>query len=269
MSPSSLAALQAWMQARVTAGTWRSTEGEIPDVVAGSAALPAAARLGIYASSYVARLAECMRAEFPALRTLIGDQVFNLFVGGYLSARPPSSFSLYDLGAGFADYLEATRPHPHSGRGTPEALPASLARLERAMAECERAEGVEDSERRSFDPLSLLDDPQMRLRAPPNLKLLRLDFDFAPILAAARGVSVREMPRACDALVAVARSRYRVQVHRLEPWSFAWLAALAETGGDVLASISVAASVSGRDRGAILADLMLWLPVATERGFVA
>ena len=74
------------MQARVAAGTWRSTEGEVPDVVAGSAALPAAARLGIYASSYVARLAECMRAELPALRTLIGDQVFNLFVGGYLSA---------------------------------------------------------------------------------------------------------------------------------------------------------------------------------------
>jgi hypothetical protein len=239
--------------------------------VVSSAAFPAETRVGIYASSYVARLAECMRAEFPVLRALIGEQVFNLFVGGYLSARPPASYSLYDLGAGFADYLEATRPQPHSGPGTPEALPASLARLERAMAEAERADGPENdaSDRGTLDALSVLCNPVPRLRTPRSLKLLRLDFDFTQTLATAQKGGRPPIPAPRDILVAVARVRYQVHVHTLDPWAFAWLAALAENGGDVQAANQAAARASGRDGDTIVADFLAWLPLAAKRGFVA
>src|SRR6185437_1399595 len=91
-----LAELQRWLQARVTAGVWDLPEdpadgplaaevvaGEVVagSVVAGSGALSPRARLAIYAKSYVLRLAECLRAEFPVLAAMIGDEVWGLFAG--------------------------------------------------------------------------------------------------------------------------------------------------------------------------------------------
>jgi hypothetical protein len=272
MTGPSLHALQSWLQGRVTAGLeWVDRDdSNVHAIVVSSAALPAEARVGIYADSYVARLAECMRTEFPILRALIGDQVFNLFVGGYLSARPSTSYSLYDLGSGFADYLEATRPQPRSGLGTPEALPASLARLERAMAEADRADGPENDgrDRGAFDALSVLSNPTPRLRTPGSLKLLRLDFDFIETLAAVEKGEHPQMPSPKDILVAVARAGYRVHAHALDPWAFAWLAALAENGGDVKAANQAAARASGRDGDTIAGDSLAWLPLAASRGYL-
>ena len=107
---SGLGTLQTWLLGRITAGLWAPGEvafegASAEAMIRSSNVLSADERLGIYAASYVSRLAECLRAEFPVLRLLVGDQVFNLFAGGYLSARRPSSYSLYDLGAGFPDYL--------------------------------------------------------------------------------------------------------------------------------------------------------------------
>ena len=70
---------------------WAYTPPPPPGGPPAPSALPADDRLDIYARSYVMRLAECLRAEFPVLRALIGEPVFDLFSGGYLSARPPSS----------------------------------------------------------------------------------------------------------------------------------------------------------------------------------
>src|ERR1700722_3025480 len=139
-----LADLQAWLQGRITAGVWDLPEDPAvgplaAEVVAGEGLLAPRARLAIYAKSYVLRLAECLRAEFPVLAAMVGPEVFNLFAGAYLGAHPSRSASLYDLGAGFADYLAATRPP--GADGPLAALPADLARLERAIAECGRAAG--------------------------------------------------------------------------------------------------------------------------------
>lgn len=116
-----LRALQQWMLAAVT--------GHVPPdadtVVQGGAGLSAQARLGIYARGYWARLLGHLRAEFPMLRELVGDDVFDLFAMAYLTDRPPTSPSLFDLGAGFPAYLDDTRP-----RGDAAALPAAVARLD-------------------------------------------------------------------------------------------------------------------------------------------
>ena len=85
-------------------------------------------RFAIYAGGYRSRLLETLRDDFPALRRLVGETVFDLFAHGYIAARPSRHFSLYDYGAGFADHLEATRPE--AGGGPLAALPAAVARLE-------------------------------------------------------------------------------------------------------------------------------------------
>jgi hypothetical protein len=272
MTRSDVASLQAWMQHRITAGSWTADadDADIRAFVVGSPMLSPERRLGIYATSYVMRLAECMRAEFPVLKALVGEQVFNLFVGGYLSAAPPTSYSLYDLGAGFADYLESTRPRPHSGPETPEALPASLARLERAMAEAERAEGVEtwSGYGQPFDLLTMLKGREVCCRVPASLRLLRLNFDFTDTLAAAQRGEKPQMPPARETLMAIGRNHYRVRAQVLESWAYAWLAALAANGGAVWAATRTAAERTGRDADAVGAAVLVWLPSAVESGYL-
>lgn len=267
-----LADLQRWLQGRVTAGVWDLPEdtGDGPlaaEVVAGSGALAPRARLAIYAKSYVLRLAECLRAEFPVLAAMIGPEVFNLFAGAYLGARPSRSASLYDLGAGFADYLAATRPA--GSVGALAALPADLARLERAIAESGRAAGLEGlSAAPPLDPATLLFQPAARLTTPATLRLLALGFDFTDALAAHRAGARPVPPPSRPTLVAVARRRYLVRTHGLEPWAFAWLRATA-AGADVQAATSAAAETSQTPPSEVLARLLVWLPAAAEAGFVA
>ncbi|MBS0295308.1 MAG: putative DNA-binding domain-containing protein [Proteobacteria bacterium] len=249
MADPGLDELQAWLLAQVSGGTWGAGEAAA-EVVVSSNVLSAEERLGIYARSYVARLAECLKAEFPVLLALVGESVFNLFAGAYLSAHKPWSYSLYDLGAGFPAYLDASRPKPDTGPGTLDALPASLARLERAMAEAHRAEGPETSG--GLDAAHLLIDPTIPLRAPETLRLLRLDFDLLPTLAQGHADRRPDPPTPGKHLVAVARNHWRVRVHPLEPWAFDWLARLQQTGE----------AEAGDPR------LMTWLPRAAEAGLV-
>jgi hypothetical protein len=272
MHEPALADLQGWLQARVTGGVWDLPEdpGAGPlaaDVVVGAGPLAPRARLAIYAKSYGLRLAECLRVEFPVLAAMVGPEVFNLFAGAYLGARPSRSPSLYDLGAGFADYLAATRPP--GAEGALAALPADLARLERAIAESGRAAGLEsEPPGPPLDPMALLLQPAARLRIPDTLRLLRLGFDFTDALAAARAGEHPVPPPPEPTLVAVARRRYAVRVHALEPWAFAWLEALA-SDGDVNAATRTAADACDVGTGEILARLLLWLPTAAEAGLVA
>ena len=261
-----LAELQAWLQARVTGGLWGEA-ADAGEVVVASVALGAGERVAIYARSYVARLAECLRAEFPVLRAMVGEQVFNLFAGGYLSAHPPTSYSLYDLGAGFPDWLEATRPRVEGPQSALSRLPPSLARLERAMAEAGRAEGPEGGDG-GADPAGLAVLPGARLSVPATVRLLELPFDFRPALAAVRAGEAPQPPPLSDTLMAIARSRYVLRAHVLEPWSYAWLAALAASDGDVQRAAQAAGAIEG-SAGRVLARLTTWLPFAFEAGLVA
>ncbi len=274
MAELDLADLQAWMLTRVTAGSWGqhlvATDGVTAgDLVRGSPALSADDRLDIYARSYVLRLAECLQAEFPVLRALIGPQTFDLFAGGYLSARPPWSPSLYDLGDGFADYLDATRPQPRSGPGTLDALPASLARLERAVSESSRARGPEGGGGAArLDVAALMLDPTFRLRTPESLRLLRLDFDFTDAFESQRAGRRPRPPEPRDTLVAVARSRFTVRVHRVDPLLFAWLGALDESDGVVAEAARRAAAAVGGNVEAVIATVLATAVRAVELGFV-
>src|SRR3954468_429825 len=110
-----LADLQAWMQSVILAGGAEGARARVRD----GNRLTAEARVGIYAGGYRLRLIECLRAEYPLLRRLAGPPAFDLFAQGYIAARPSRSYTLYDFGAGFADYLEASRP---AGGGTPQTM---------------------------------------------------------------------------------------------------------------------------------------------------
>lgn len=269
MAEPGLADLQRWMQGAILgraapAGLDAIVVGEAP----GGNGLTAAQRLTLYARGYRARLMECLSAEFPCLRALAGEQVFELFAAGYIAERPSTDPSLYGLGAGFADYLEATRPAGDDGPCALSAIPADLARLDRARAEVQRAAGVE-RQAGPFAAADLMLMPGARLRRPDSVRLLTLGFDPGPVLAAVDQGGPIDPPPPCPTPIAVARSRWRVAVHALPAWRHGWLQALGEEGSDVHAAAARAAQASGRETGAVIADLTLWLPVAAAQGLVA
>jgi hypothetical protein len=236
-----VATLQGWMQAMILEGASRGAR----EHVRGNNRLTADAQLGIYAQAYRLRLLECLRTEYPVLAALAGPTAFDLFAQGYIAAHPSHSYTLYDFGAGFADYLEAVRP---AGDGTPqalEAIPAALARIERAKAEVQRARGIE---RDSPIVVETGFDPEMtailglgmgggigRARAwrrPDSVQLLILAFDVSETLACVERGEAPVLPVAAPSHFAVSRVRYRVECRRIEPWQYDWLAALSgETDG--------------------------------------
>lgn len=260
--PEALADLQGWMLGAIVAG--RAEADAVRVRIDGNERLGPEGRFAIYAGGYRSRLLESLQNEFPALRLLVGDTVFELFARSYIGANPPRHFSLYDYGARLAEHLEATRP---ADGGPLAGLPAAVARLERARAEVQRAEGIE-----RLDPSRLPSDaallPGLRLRLPDSVRLLRLDFDLLPLIEASEQGGEAVVPEAVESLVAVVRSHYRVRQLRLEPWRHAWLETLGTEGADVYGAAAAAAARTGRDGGALLADLALWLPVAASLGLV-
>lgn len=270
-----LGVLQRWMLSAVTTpGGVR--EGvrlardryalDTADTVKGSNRLSAHERLEIYARGYVLRLLECLRAEFPILLALVGDQVFEMFASSYVWTKPSRSPSLYDLGAGFAAFLEATRPACEPG--SLEALPANLAALERARAEAFRARGLENDQAHHAADVFTLMLSGASLRLPPSARLLSLAFDFSDAIAAVHRGETPEVPQAKPTSYAVARSRYRVSIHVLKPWQFALLDACGAKGLPLQAACDAVGQANGRAPADIQADLLLWLPAALDAGMV-
>lgn len=276
MGEPDLSVLQEWMLSACTT-TGGTHEGppacgapealETSAIVKGSGSLTPEDRLDIYARGYRARLLECLKAEFPALRALVGDPVFALFAHGYITAHPPQSYSLFDLGAGFPDYLQDTRPRPLGPPGSLDALPAALARLERARQETRHAPGIEtDPAHHPIDPLTLLTTPHLRVRTPQSLRLLHLDFALADTLTATDRGHRPTIPPPADTHYAVARTHYHVHVHILGPWQHAFLHACPIQGVPLPTAITTTAQTTARDPTDIWADLILWLPLAIDAG---
>jgi len=264
MAEGALRESQVWLTGRILAPAADDARGL--EMIRGDYGATAEQRLAIYAGGYLQRLLECLRAEFAVLRALVGDQVFDLFARGYLAAYPSRSYSLYDLGAGFADYLEATLPPDAEPL---DRLPCELARLERARVESHRAAGPEtDPAHAGLDPVDLFMTPGARVRLPETVRLLRLTFAVADVLEAAGRGERPDPPAARTTHYAVARSHYRVRVHELTPGPFGFLQACAD-GGDVQAAVAASALTSAQPVGALWADLLAWAPWAIEAGLLA
>jgi hypothetical protein len=248
--PPDLARLQDWMQEAILAASDMGAR----EHVHGDNRLTAEDRIHIYARGYRQRLVECLEAEYPLLAALAGPTAFGLFAQGYIAAQPSRSYTLYDFGAGFADWLEAARPP--GGAQDVSAIPAALARIERTKAEVHRAEGIERLAPPSWPGIEpaiaevlALAEPRRWWRSD-SVRLLALPFDFSEMLASGDPIP----PRGEAMLLAVARAHYRVACHPLEPWQFDWLVALPEDPAE---------AIPGEPR------LAGWLPFAAAHGLVA
>lgn len=87
-----------------------ATNQQINDTFNPGPQLTAQQTLGIYQRGYILRLTKCLEEQFPALKTALGENLFLQFAKRYLQFYPSESYTLYDLGNRFADFLEQDRP---------------------------------------------------------------------------------------------------------------------------------------------------------------
>lgn len=280
MTHQPLGLLQQWMKTVVTergslAEKLQSAAAQhglrLEDVVADKRGLSAHQRLSVYTDGYVLRLLECMRADFPALRSFVGDSVFDAFAKAYLIREPPRSRSLFDLGAGFPQFLEETKPRNSQLDDEMVALldlPPELARMERARTEVMRAPGIEDDPSGSdpFSPLAIFSQ-DVRLQATGCLRLLKLKFPLVDFL---KGSSTSERPLPPSprvSFVAIGRSHYQLHAEEITDWQFAFLKACEQPVSLYLAA-QRAAEESRQESAFVLAQLVVWLPLAVGLGFL-
>ena len=107
------------------------------EAVTGALAEPSRRRLSVYQSGYIARLRANLEAVYPALERHLGEAFFAALARGYIARRPSRHFSLYDFGAGFAEFLVETQEGQSGEAGL--SLPLDIARYEQALSVAGRA----------------------------------------------------------------------------------------------------------------------------------
>lgn len=177
--------------------------GEAERCFAGTPALPAEARLGIYRGMYRARLSDALRETFPNLARCLGDEPFAALASDYLERHPSEHHDLGWFGRHLAAFL---RLHPAPGRGDL----ADLAELEWARHRTFTAASHEPAGPGAFEGLDAEAAARKGLRLSPALVVLRLEHAVAPLWRRLEDGLPPPPPAPGPAAVAVWRSGYEV-----------------------------------------------------------
>lgn len=105
-----LASLQRDFQAYVLEGG-----GRVVKAIKAESADAAAAGLQVYARAYELRLIEVLRADFPALRKIAGEELFDALARWYIRDHPSRSRNARWFACRFPDFVAsrlASLPHP-------------------------------------------------------------------------------------------------------------------------------------------------------------
>lgn len=256
---------QLWLMQQIVSGNTSNTPEKLQQIISSSAIFPAQQRLSVYQQGYWLRLAECLAAEFPVLQLYLGEALFNAFAHGYISQLPSQHYSLYELGAHFAQYLQATRPKQNDNNQVEPAsylhLPEQLAQLERAQAESMRGNAQQHKltgEPLNNTPSSSQSTPSQAFTQPlhalmqwPTLALpatsflVELDFDLLSYLQAIEAYFATQQtaakqnqehtiekppkPDITPQALLVFRDGFQVNIVRLNSWQTQIISAL-QTG---------------------------------------
>jgi hypothetical protein len=200
--------------------------GSAQNIVRGSSRLAAEERLELYSRDYRLRLLDCLRSGYPALCHLLGGELFDAFALDYLREHPSRSYTLSQLGAGFPEHLDRTRPR----REQSSTLILELAQLERAFAEVYDGPGVEGEQILEAQGLGRAPSAawlEARFDPAPCLRLMRSHFPIGSYLGAVRSGAEPPMPLPRESFLALCRENWVVSITELSQSQYAVLEALA------------------------------------------
>ncbi|QJX00807.1 HvfC/BufC N-terminal domain-containing protein [Frigoriglobus tundricola] len=229
-----LDSLQNWFQAAITHpdGVWQALDPVgAASVLTCSKALPALDRLAVYGRAYFARLLDCLREEYAVLKVALGDEVFDAFAVEYLQRFPSQSYTLFDLGSRFPQFLRDTRPATNGEAGAaewPDFL-IDLAELELAFNEVFDGPGIEGKR--------TLDEPAIAAVSPhrlsdahlipaPCVRVLALKYPVHGYFAAVKRNEDASLPEPAATFLAITRQRFAVRHFELSKPAHVLLSAL-------------------------------------------
>jgi len=286
--PRPLNQIERWMQAvimhpqGISAGVDSSearaeidvSAAEVEQVVERSRQLSAIERLQVYGNAYYARLLECLREEYPALRHAVGDEAFDALAFGYLQACPSQSYTLGNLGARFPQYLRDTRPNDDDDNGLPAwpDLLIDLATLERTYGEVFDGPGVEGETLLSADDLLAIAADAWeatRLVTVECLRLLRLRFPVHEYATAVKRGEEASIPPARPTYLAVSRRDYVVRRWELAGAELELLELLQQgtTVGEAIRRVAAGAETIDLAADELAERLREWFRRWTAAGF--
>ena len=271
-APADLGALQDFVARAVRELEPLGEHAEIalatPALVAGNARLSPVQQLDIYREQFWLRHVAVMEEDFVSLHTLLGHDAFHDLSRDYLTAHPPRSFTLRDLGADLATFL-ATSPK-YEG----DALLADLARLEWCFVEAFDAPEAPPLDVSRIAAAREEDWPGARLVLHPSVQRVALAHPAHEYRAAARrchsdGGDAPAQPSPSRTYVVVYRGPEVLHYIDLEPPAFALLDALA-SGIPLEKACERAAAEAGIDDASQLeAQVGAWFQQWTGLGWVS
>ncbi|MBI3715389.1 MAG: putative DNA-binding domain-containing protein [Betaproteobacteria bacterium] len=133
----------------------------------------AAARLAIYANAYCSRLTEVLDADYPALRALAGDALFQTIALAYIAAHPSDSPNARWFGRHLPAFLI------EDARFAENPVLAEMAAFEWAMSLAYDAADAPVVEIAALAAVSDEDWPEMVVDFQPSLQVLNLRANVA------------------------------------------------------------------------------------------
>jgi len=202
---------------------------------------PSAKRFAVYRNNVVVGLIETLKAAYPVVHRLVGEEFFAAMARLYVMAEPPTSPIMLDYGAGFPAFI---------GRFEPAAVLAYLpdvARLERAWVEVYHAAEASPLPPWALSQVPTGDVPTMRLVLHPSVRIVKSVFPIVGIWQAntdgIEGVQIELDDSGEDALVA--RPEAEVEVRRLPSGAAAFIEAL-QAGSPIVDAVKEGLFVSPR-----------------------
>jgi hypothetical protein len=244
---------------------------DLHQVILPSQNLSSLDRLRVYANAYYARLLECLREEFPALRHAVGDAAFEAFAFGYLQQRPSQSYTLAELGRRFPQFLAETKPATGENANQPHWTDfiLDLAVVERAYSEVFDGPGLEGAAAlRAEDVANVPPDrwPEARLVPAPCLRLLELVFPVHEYITAVRKGRPASPPEPAPTYLVITRRSYLVRRCAISRDEFAVLASLV-AGDTVGTAIRQAMEAPGANLETLAMQLKAWFQTWTAAGY--
>ena len=225
----------------------KTSRNEADRIFAGSQRLTGAEGLAIYQRSYYQRILKCMREQFPALCHALGEDLFTDFAREYVQAKPPESYTLYDLGRRFPAYLDETRPDRDAALEDRESwinFMIDLATFERQIFVMYDAPGHEGK------PFADADVPDSQLRLQPCFALGAYRFPVAWYYHEVRKGHDPHFPPREKSFVALVRTDYVTRTMLLSQTHHVFLKAF-DTSGSVEDAIGVAARLMAKPHDAV------------------
>ncbi|VAW55788.1 hypothetical protein MNBD_GAMMA07-1988 [hydrothermal vent metagenome] len=163
----------------------------------------AAARLSIYQHAYILRLCKCLEDQFPALCHALGKPLFNDFTCEYLRAYPSNSYTLYELGMRFTDFLKENRPDKN--QASREVWIDFILNLAHYEYELFRLFDAPGNEGKTW-PCATISDEHLILQ--PCFSIASYNFPVAAYYHQVRDATNPSLPPKQNAYVAISRKDY-------------------------------------------------------------